>query len=92
MAKKNQKSRRQSIVSKVANGLLILLGLSRPISLFFKTDPTTAVNVIIDESTFGLTTGGFNLAKGLQFYAPAGAAAAVGFLKSFLMRKFPVRR
>lgn len=102
MAKKKGKRRRQSVVSKVINLGLILLGLSRPITLLFTGggDFAFKVNRIITEATFGLARPGgvgggvskFDLNLGLQMYAPAGAAIALGKLKGFLMRHFPVRR
>ncbi len=92
MAKKKRSRRRQGIVSKILNGSLIALGFARPIQLFFARGLKGALPIIIREATFGLSEGKFNLRLGLRMYTPAGAAAALGFLKSFLMKKFPVRR
>ncbi len=91
MAKKKKKSSKQGIVSKVLNISLIALGFARPIQLFFARGMKGALPVIIREATFGLSEGKFRLADGLKMYTPAGAAAALGFLKSYLLRKFPVR-
>lgn len=92
-AKKN-KSRRQGLVSKISNVGLILLGLSRPLTIIFGNlqNPQFVASTIIKEATFGLSEGRFDTQAGARFYSPVGAAAAVGYLKSYLMRKFPVRR
>ncbi len=90
MAKKKKSRRRQGIVSKVMNISLIALGFARPIQLFLARGKD-ALPIIIREATFGLSEGKFKLADGLKMYTPAGAAAALGFLKSYLLRKFPVR-
>ncbi len=95
MAKKKTRGRRQGLFSKAINIGLILLGFSRPIAILL--DPqqgkfANKANVIIREATFGLSEGSFKLDAGLKMYTPALGAIALGTLKSFLMRKFPVRR
>ncbi len=80
-------------MSKILNTGLVLLGLSRPLTLLLQSpgNPAAAVQQIIKESTFGLAEGSFDLDAGLLFYSPAGAAVGLGKLKSYLMRHFPVR-
>ncbi len=91
MAKGKKKRSRQSLFSKAINAGLILLGLSRPIMILAKLGFTeTAVNAITSEATFGLSQGKFNLNEGLKMYTPAGGAIALGKLKQYLMRHFPV--
>ncbi len=95
MAKGKTKSRRQGLFSKAVNAALILLGFSRPIAILL--DPqrgrfANKADIIIREATFGLSEGSFKLDAGLKMYTPALGAIALGTLKSFLMRKFPVRR
>lgn len=93
MAAAKKKSHRQGIVSKLANAGLILLGLSRPLEIAFApVSVERKVEVLLNESTFGLSTGAFNLKAGLRLYGPGIAATSIGFLKSYLLRKFPVRR
>lgn len=94
MAAKKKRSRRQSAVSKILNVLLLGLGFARPIEILLTAGSiSTAARVIVDESTAGL--GGpahtFSKDKLLRFYSPVGAAVGVGALKSYLLRKFPVR-
>ncbi len=93
MAKNKNKTRKQGWVSKILNAGLIALGFSGVIKPLIALGPTpAALDVIIRDATFGLSEGKFNLSLGLRMYTPAGAAAALGFLKSYLMRKFPIRR
>lgn len=96
MANPKPKKRKQGVVSKVINGLLIALGFARPIQLLLNVPISRAIDSIIEEATFGLVRGGglasFDLGRGLRMYSPAGAAAGLGYMKSYLMRKFPVRR
>ncbi len=94
MAKaKNKKARRQGWASKLMNAGLIALGFSRVIKWFIRETPLNAIEGVIDEATFGLggPTGKFDLKKGLAMYTPAGAAIALGYLKSYLIKKFPIR-
>ncbi len=95
MAKKKKGRRRQSLVSKAANVGLILLGLSRPLTIVFERlnagAPQFIAEDILDEATFGLSSGRFSLEKGLRMYGPGVAAAGLGKLKGYLMRHFPVR-
>ncbi len=93
MAKKKGKGRKQGLFSKAINIGLIALGFSRVLTHLFTPQPFEAkMKVIIKESTFGLSEGKFDLAAGLAMYTPGGAAIALGTLKSYLMKKFPVRR
>ncbi len=90
-AKNKKKSRRQGIVSKIMNIALIALTFARPIQLFVARGKD-ALPIIIREATFGLSEGKFKLADGLKMYTPAGAAAALGYLKSYAIKRFPVRK
>ncbi len=93
MPKGKKKRSKQSLVSKAINTALIALGFSRPLVWLFGGAPLReAVDGIMDEATFGLSKGKFSLDKGLRMYSPVGAAVALGKLKSYLMRQFPVRR
>ena len=92
MAKKKGRRRKQGLISKAMNIGLIALGFSRVITLALRGDFLAIQN----EATFGLAgagtaTSGFDLDAGLRIYSPAGAAVGLGFLKTYLMRKFPVR-
>ncbi len=92
MAKnKKKKSRRQGMFSKVLNIAIILLGLSRPITIMVQNPNARGVDFLINEATFGLSKGALNFKAGMKFYSPAGAAVGLGFLKSYLIKKFPVR-
>ncbi len=77
--------------SKAVNIGLIALGLSRPIHWFMTQTPEIAVKQIIREATFNLSEGAFHLESGLSMYGPGAAAIALGKLKSYLFRHFPVR-
>ncbi len=94
MAKKRKTGRRQGWVSKGLNIGLILLGFSRPIQhlVALVRGRSDALDALTYEATFGLTSGKFDWKAGLRMYSPAGASVALGFLKSYLMKKFPVRR
>ncbi len=88
MAAKKGKSRRQGWMSKVMNAGLIALGFSRVIELAFQRN----WKGIIGEATFGFSDEGkFNLRRGLRMYTPAGAAIALGTMKRYLLKHFPVR-
>lgn len=92
MAKK-KKSRRQGLFSKALNVGLIALGFSRVLGILFTgASAGDKANQIIRESTFGLSEGSFDLNAGLLMYTPVAGAFALGTLKQFLMKKFPVRR
>lgn len=98
MAKRRKKrSRRQGFVSKAINAALIGLTFARPISIMLGAGNTQQkVAKILREATFGIVQEGggigqFNLNEGLAMYAPAGAAFALGKIKGFAMRHFPVR-
>ncbi len=92
MAKKRRRRGKQGLFSKALNASLIALGFSRVISILVSPAAIdTKMTAIINGATFGLATGKFNLDIGLRMYTPAGAAIALGTLKTFLMRKFPVR-
>ncbi len=94
MVKHKKKRSRQSFVSKAMNVGLIALGFSRVITLAFQLK----WGEIVHNATFGLAgnpeTGqasSFDLDAGLAMYSPAAAAGALGFLKRYLLHKFPVR-
>ncbi len=91
-AKNKKKGGRQGIVSKLMNVALIALGFARPLSIIIRKPNMSGVEDIVHESTFGLATGKFNWKAGAKFYSPAGAAIALGKLKSYLIKQFPVRR
>ncbi len=92
---KNKKRSRQSLFSKGINVALILLGFSRPLTILGARGFTTgAAEEIVAEATFGLgrPTPAFDLGMGLRMYTPVAGAVALGTLKTYLLRKFPVRR
>lgn len=93
-AAKPKKKSRQSLMSKAMNAGLIVLGFSRPLQHLwaFVSGRSDALESLQYEATFGLSGGTLDLAAGGRMYAPAGSAAALGYLKSYLLRKFPVRR
>ncbi len=92
MAKKGKKSRRQGLFSKAINVGLIVLGFSDVIKIAIGPGtPTQKIDHIIHDATFGLSTGKFDLNAGLEMYTPGGAAIALGKLKQYLMKHFPVR-
>ena len=95
MAKK-KKSSKQGWMSKAINAGLTLLAFSRPL-LLLSTAPQRGsfdltLKEIIREATFGLSEGGFDKDAGLRMYTPVGAAAALGFIRSYATKHFPVRR
>ncbi len=94
VAKDKKKGGRQGIVSKILNLSLILLAFSQPIKVLWSNRGNLGVGVtqIIREATFGLAEGKLDLKGGLRMYTPVGASVALGTLKSYLMRKFPIRR
>ncbi len=80
-------------MSKVINAGLTLLAFSRVLTHLFTAQPfEEKVRVIIKEAMFGLTEGAFDLQAGAQMYGPVGAAAALGFIRSYVTKHFPVRR
>ncbi len=95
MVKHKKKRSKQGLFSKAINAGLIALGFSRVLELIFTAagrggfGPT--VQAISDEATFGLMQGKLDLAAGARMYLPAGAAAALGGIKSYALKKFPVR-
>ncbi len=91
MAKAKRKRSKQGMVSKVANVLLLLLTFARPISLLIRSPSMGSIDTIMNEATFGLVSGKLDLAAGARMYAPGGAAVGLGMLKSYVLRKFPVR-
>ncbi len=89
---KHRKRRKQSLFSKAINMGLITLGFSRLlVHLFFPQSAEEKMKSIIKEATFGLSEGAFDLDAGFRMYMPVGAAVALGKLKNYLFRKFPVR-
>ncbi len=93
MAKKKKNGGRQGMVSKAINIGLIALGFSRVIEIIIT--PMTwksRLSLIRTGATFGLSEGKFDWPAGLAMYTPGGAAIALGGLKSYLLKKFPVRR
>ncbi len=91
MVKHKTKRSKQGLLSKAINAGLIAFGFSRVLQiLFMQAEIGTKINLITRGATFGLAGGTFDLDSGLQMYAPAGGAIALGKLKSYLMRKFPV--
>lgn len=93
MAAKKKKSRRQGWLSKIINVGLIALGFSRIIEIgLAQISPVDKLKAIQRGATFGLSEGKFDFQEGLKMYTPGAAAVSLGFLKSFLMKKFPVRR
>lgn len=97
MAKdKDRKPSRQGWVSKLANAALTALAFLRPLERAISGDlpyfSSTGPGSLVSEATFGLSHGGFNLQTGLQLYGPAIGATSLGLIKSYITRKFPVRR
>ncbi len=92
-AKNKKKGGKQGIVSKLMNVGLIVLGFSRVIEhlVFWGANWQGAIKEIKREATFGLSEGKFDWKAGLRMYTPGGAAIALGKLKSYLIKKFPVR-
>lgn len=89
MVKKH--SPKQGVFSKVTNILLWLLAFSNPITQIIQNPNATGVGNIIFGATGGASAGRFDLNNLIQFYAPVGAAASLGFVKSWAMKKWPVR-
>lgn len=93
MAKKKRSGGKQGWTSKLMNGALTALAFSRPLVILFSSGAIgPKLDLIMDEATFGLSKGAFNLDSGLRMYAPAGAAISLGILKSYIAKKFPIRR
>ncbi len=96
MPKNNKKSRKQGTVSKLMNIGLIALSFSRVIEIIavrlaHGASQHIAADIIHD-ATFGLADGNFDMAAGMRMYLPAGGAVALGYLKSYALRKWPVRK
>lgn len=94
MAKKKKRGR-QSLISKGLNVIGILIGLARPIEVVINQGfSVAALQNITRGLTFGLIdgVGGFSLDEGLRMYSPVGAAAGYAGLKSYLVKKFPIRK
>ncbi len=78
--------------SKAINAGLIALGFSDVIKIAIGPGtPTQKIDHIIQDATFGLSKGKFDLKSGLEMYTPGAAAIGLGKLKQYLMRHFPVR-
>ncbi len=94
---KKKRSRKQGWFSKLANIALWGVAFARPITIAFGPgSPQGKFEKVIREATFGLVAEGgrvgtFNLNEGLAMYLPAGAALALGKIRSFAARHFPVR-
>ncbi len=87
MAKKNKKTSRQGLFSKVSNALIIAFSFQRVLFLAFQR----RFKDIVTEATFGLSEGKFDWKAGVRMYAPVGGGIALGKLKQYLMKHFPVR-
>ncbi len=99
MAKgKKKKGGRQGWMSKIVNIALWGVTFARPIIIAVGSgSPQAKFEKVIREATFGIVreggqVGKFNLNEGLAMYAPGGAALALGQLKKYAARHFPVRR
>ncbi len=92
MVKKH--SSKQGWFSKGLNIGLVLLGFSRPIQhlIALARGRTDALEALTYEATFGLIAGKLDWKAGARMYSPVGAAVSLGYLKSYLLKKFPVRR
>ncbi len=90
---KHKKRGKQGMLSKIINIGLTLLTFSRPLVIMFGSASTIQdkLRVLMEEATFGLSAGAFDKAAGLRMYTPAGAAAALGFIRSYATKHFPVR-
>ena len=75
----------------MANILLWLLAFSKPIQLIMDQPNAAGVGNIIFGATGGANVGRFDLNNLTGFYAPVAAAASLGFVKSWAMKKWPVR-
>ncbi len=92
MTNKKKKRGRQSWVSKGLNAVGIAIGFARPIEVVINQGfSLAALQNILAGLTFNLSAGSFNLDVCLRMYAPVGAAVGYGVLKSYLMKKFPIR-
>ncbi len=87
-------SSRQGWFSKATNAGVVLLGLSRVLEIVFMNigTPREIPRQIIRGATFGFSEGSLNLEAGAAFYGAPAAAVTVGGIKSYLLRKYPVRR
>ncbi len=94
MAKKKKRRGKQGLASRLINAGLLALTFARPLEIIFKNigNPGAIPTLILRGATFGLAGGGgFSLDQGTRFYGPVAAAFALGAVKKFAMRKFPVR-
>ncbi len=93
MARRKKKRGPQSWVSKALNAVGLVIGFAEPIRIVmthgFSTD---TLKVLMRGLTFGYSEGSLDFPAGLQMYTPVGAAVGYGTLKSYLLRKFPIRR
>ncbi len=95
---KKKNGGRQGWFSKLANIALWGVTFARPIAIAMGSgSPKAKFEKVIREATFGIVVEGgqigkFNLKEGLAMYAPGGAALALGQLKKYAARHFPVRR
>ncbi len=96
MAAKKKKGGRQGVVSKVINISLIALALAPAITRAFKGRWGAIIRGytagLAGNPQEGVAPGKFDMKLLAEFYAPVGGAVALGFLKSYLLKKFPVRR
>ncbi len=97
MAKGKKKRSRQGMFSKIANAGLIALGFSGAITSLLEG----GVSRLIGDATLGFVRPGQEpdlnpaniVSRALKTYVGPGiAAGGLGMLKSYLLRKFPVRR
>ncbi len=88
MANKKKKSRRQGLASKLINVGIIAYAFQTVITLALGGRFAELNNAL----TFGLVNGKLDINAGAAVYAPMAGAIGLGAMKSYLMRKFPVRR
>ncbi len=94
MAAAKKKNRKQGIVSKVSNIALIALGFSKAITIWlsgFSVDDKIQ-QTLHAYTGYNTNDGTFKVSRLAAGWAPVGAAVSLGLVKSYLLRKFPVRR
>ncbi len=92
MAKEKKKRGKQGWFSKLINAGGVVIGLARPIMVLSRHGFSRgSFEIILNELTFGMIGGNFDLQAGLRMYAPVGAAVGYRELTKYLARHFPVR-
>ncbi len=86
MAKKRRR-RKTSLLTKVINGVTMVIALSRPIILFTQNDLDFAMKVLVREASFNMSEEGgkFDLGTGMNLYGPM--IGAIAFRKVLSMAR-----